>query len=65
MTFSKTEHQLKPYSELAFHPSEEIHRTFISPLTEVIPNDVTTETMLYDLSEWHGRSNSKPWFSGV
>ena len=58
-TFSKSEHQLEAYSTLAFHPSEEIHCTDISPLTEVIPHGVTTETMLYDLSELHGRSNSK------
>lgn len=32
MTFSKSEHQIMAYSELAFHPSEEIHCTDISPL---------------------------------
>lgn len=59
MTFSKSEHQLEAYSELAFHPSEEIHCTDISPLVEVIPCGATTETMLYGLSELHGSSKSK------
>lgn len=58
-------HQLKTYSELAFHPSEEIHSMCISPLIEVIPHDVTTKAMLYDLSELHGRSTSKPCFLGA
>lgn len=31
----------------------------IFPLTEVILHGVTAETMLYDVSELHGRSNSK------
>jgi len=58
-TFIKSEHQLEAYSELVFHLSEEIHCTDICPLREVILHGVTTETMLYDLSELHGRSNSK------
>lgn len=65
MTFSKTEHQLKTDSELAFYPSEEIHSTCISPLIEVIPHDVMTGTMLYDLSELHGRSTPKLCFLGA
>lgn len=59
MTLSKSEHQLEACSELAFHLSEEIHCTDISPLTEVTLHGVTTETMSYDLSELRGRFNSK------
>lgn len=65
MTFRKTEHQLEIYSELAFHPSQEIHCTCISQLTEVFPHGVTMQTVLYDLSGLHGRSTSKPCFLGV
>lgn len=58
-TLNKSEHPLEAYGEVAFHTSEEIHCTDISPVIKVIPHHMTIETMLHDLGKLHGRSNSK------
>lgn len=59
---SMSEHQVEAYSELAFHPSEEIYCKCIYSLIKVILHSMLIKIMLYDLNVVLGSSNSKLCF---